>query len=73
MGNPAKIEVVQPSRSVHNGFGAGLLTRCSKPAKRLLPTKRMCKIHIEENLVAVISNGTAVLGLGISGPKLLNL
>ena len=71
-GRPGKIEVV-PTKSVATqrdltlAYSPGVAEPCREIHARL-PTGRLPATRPAGNLVAVVSNGTAVLGLGDIGP-----
>lgn len=69
-GKPGKIEVrstkeCQTARSLSLAYSPGVAAPCMEIAKDF---KNIYKYTAKGNLVAVISNGTAVLGLGDIGP-----
>lgn len=70
-GRPGKIEVVstkptQTKRDLSLAYSPGVAEPCLKIAEN---TADVYKYTAKGNLVAVISNGTAVLGLGDIGPE----
>lgn len=70
-GRPGKIEVVptkkhSSQRDLSLAYSPGVAEPCSQIAKR---KEEVYKYTAKGNLVAVISNGTAVLGLGNIGPE----
>ncbi len=70
-GRPGKIEVVstkptQTKRDLSLAYSPGVAEPCLKIAEN---TSDVYKYTAKGNLVAVISNGTAVLGLGDIGPE----
>lgn len=70
-GRPGKIEVVstkptQTKRDLSLAYSPGVAEPCLKIAEN---TDDVYKYTAKGNLVAVISNGTAVLGLGDIGPE----
>lgn len=71
MGRPGKIEVIstkptQTKRDLSLAYSPGVAEPCLKIAEN---TDDVYKYTAKGNLVAVISNGTAVLGLGDIGPE----
>jgi len=69
-GKPGKIEVVptkpySSQRDLSLAYSPGVAVPCLEIAKK---TENVYKYTAKGNLVAVISNGTAVLGLGDIGP-----
>lgn len=70
-GSPGKIEVI-PSKPVSSQLDLALAYSpgVAEPCKEIALDKENCyKYTAKGNLVAVISNGTAVLGLGDIGPE----
>src|SRR6201989_1008501 len=70
-GRPGKIEVVQTKeaktqRDVSLAYSPGVAEPCKEIAKNV---EDVYKYTAKGNLVAVITNGTAVLGLGDIGPE----
>lgn len=70
-GRPGKIEVVptkeaKTQRDLSLAYSPGVAEPCKEIA---LKTENVYKYTAKGNLVAVISNGTAVLGLGDIGPE----
>jgi malate dehydrogenase (oxaloacetate-decarboxylating)(NADP+) len=70
-GRPGKIEVVptkeaKTQRDLSLAYSPGVAEPCKEIA---IHTANVYKYTAEGNLVAVISNGTAVLGLGDIGPE----
>ncbi|SJZ39664.1 NADP-dependent malic enzyme [Sediminibacterium ginsengisoli] len=70
-GRPGKIEVVptkesKTQRDLSLAYSPGVAEPCKEIAKN---TEDVYKYTAKGNLVAVISNGTAVLGLGDIGPE----
>ncbi|NCI47216.1 NADP-dependent malic enzyme [Sediminibacterium soli] len=70
-GRPGKIEVVptkeaKTQRDLSLAYSPGVAEPCKEIAKH---TEEVYKYTAKGNLVAVISNGTAVLGLGDIGPE----
>ncbi len=70
-GKPGKIEVVptkdtKTQRDLALAYSPGVAEPCKEIAKK---TDNVYKYTAKGNLVAVISNGTAVLGLGDIGPE----
>ncbi|HEY1047016.1 MAG TPA: NADP-dependent malic enzyme [Bacteroidia bacterium] len=70
-GRPGKIEVIstkptQTKRDLSLAYSPGVAVPCLKIAEN---TDDVYKYTAKGNLVAVISNGTAVLGLGDIGPE----
>jgi malate dehydrogenase (oxaloacetate-decarboxylating)(NADP+) len=70
-GRPGKIEVIstkptQTKRDLSLAYSPGVAEPCLKIAEN---TEDVYKYTAKGNLVAVISNGTAVLGLGDIGPE----
>ncbi len=70
-GRPGKIEVIptkdtNSQRDLALAYSPGVAEPCREIAKR---TEDVYKYTARGNLVAVISNGTAVLGLGNIGPE----
>jgi malate dehydrogenase (oxaloacetate-decarboxylating)(NADP+) len=70
-GRPGKIEVIptkptQTQRDLTLAYSPGVAEPCLRIAER---TEDVYKYTAKGNLVAVISNGTAVLGLGNIGPE----
>lgn len=71
MGRPGKIEVIsskptQTQRDLTLAYSPGVAEPCLRIADN---TEDVYKYTTKGNLVAVISNGTAVLGLGNIGPE----
>lgn len=71
MGRPGKIEVIptkptQTKRDLSLAYSPGVAEPCLKIADNV---EDVYKYTAKGNLVAVISNGTAVLGLGDIGPE----
>lgn len=71
LGRPGKIEVIstkptQTKRDLSLAYSPGVAEPCLKIAEN---TDDVYKYTAKGNLVAVISNGTAVLGLGDIGPE----
>lgn len=71
MGRPGKIEVIptkptQTKRDLSLAYSPGVAEPCLKIAEN---KEDIYKYTAKGNLVAVISNGTAVLGLGDIGPE----
>ncbi|MFV0605116.1 MAG: NADP-dependent malic enzyme [Niabella sp.] len=70
-GRPGKIEVIptkeaKTQRDLSLAYSPGVAVPCLEIAKN---TENVYKYTAKGNLVAVISNGTAVLGLGNIGPE----
>src|SRR5258705_10473431 len=70
-GRPGKIEVIpskeaKTQRDLSLAYSPGVAEPCKEIA---LQTSLVYKYTAKGNLVAVISNGTAVLGLGDIGPE----
>lgn len=70
-GRPGKIEVIptkeaKTQRDLSLAYSPGVAEPCKEIARH---TEEVYKYTAKGNLVAVISNGTAVLGLGDIGPE----
>lgn len=70
-GRPGKIEVIptkqaKTQRDLSLAYSPGVAIPCLEIAKK---NENVYKYTAKGNLVAVISNGTAVLGLGDIGPE----
>ena len=70
-GRPGKIEVIPTKEAkTQRDLSLGLFTRCSRALSgNCRRSEDVYKYTAKGNLVAVISNGTAVLGLGDIGPE----
>jgi malate dehydrogenase (oxaloacetate-decarboxylating)(NADP+) len=66
---PGKLEI-QPTKPLGNQRDSRSPIRRAwrRPARRSPPTRQAAELTARANLVAVVSNGTAVLGLGNIGP-----